>query len=153
MTIYGQGLSDDQVLLALFAFVACVAWVVVLGSRRSRLQAVRSPTMVRPILGDGSVEPRGTPEYYECHVTCQGDPSLVRAYVEAMGWTFSAIDGDIVMGAGTKCYATHHYNARMERAVVVGNLEWAAQRLRFTGVVAVLREKVELVVHDRRHHT
>ena len=87
-------------------------------------------------------------QYYECHVTMEGEAATVRPQVELIGWKFSAIDGDPILGRGVKCYATKHFNARMPENEVVAVLGYAATLLREQGL-KVIREKVELVLHDR----
>lgn len=90
-------------------------------------------------------------EYYECHITMIGDPAKIETAVEAVGWTFSRIDGDPTLGAGVKCYATKHFNLREGP---VGRIAWMvdtlANGLETTCEVEVLRTKVELVVYDNR---
>lgn len=87
--------------------------------------------------------------YYEVHITMETDPVRARAAVEGLGWTFSCIDGDPVLGRGIKCYATTFYKARKEVPAVQAELDDAAQRLRDAGC-HVIRKKIELVVFDER---
>lgn len=88
-------------------------------------------------------------QYYECHVTLLGLPEQIRPHVEALRWKFSAIDGDPVLGAGIKCYATRHFHVRHGQDEVLQWLLNAAALLRGQGL-EVLRRKVELVVFDDR---
>lgn len=88
-------------------------------------------------------------QYYECHITCEGDKLATALAIDKIGWTFSCIDGDPDLGSGTKCYATKQFNARHEDDGVIGQLTTAAIQLRKLGV-KVLREKVELVLFDKR---
>jgi len=88
--------------------------------------------------------------YYECHITMTGVTSLVKKAVEELGWKYSAIDGDIILGEGVKQYPTMHYNKKFEQDVVVGFVQSAAHFLRQYDI-NVLREKVELVVYDFSH--
>lgn len=87
--------------------------------------------------------------YYECHVTLEGNPATLRPCVEALRWKFSAIDGDPLLGAGIKCYATKHFNVRRGHAVVLHALLSAAATLEELGCT-VTRRKVELVLYDDR---
>lgn len=91
--------------------------------------------------------------YYECHVTLKappgGDRRRLREHVEHLGWKFSAIDGDPVMGPGVKCYATMLYNARLGDEEVLRRLHRTAAVLS-RGGWEVTRRKVELVIHDDR---
>lgn len=87
--------------------------------------------------------------YYECHITMLGDKEQIRRCVEATGWKFSAIDGDPVLGAGVKCYATMFYNQRVPEYQVQAAVRVAANELTEAGI-QVTRRKVELVIFDDR---
>jgi len=88
-------------------------------------------------------------QYYEAHVTMLGSPAGIEPLVTALGWKFSAIDGDPNLGTGVKCYATRQFNKRFGEMLAIDNLLMAAGRLEAAGV-KVLRRKVELVVFDDR---
>jgi len=88
-------------------------------------------------------------QYYEAHVTMLGEPSKVELLVKALGWKFSAIDGDDNPGDGIKCYATRQFNKRLGEGFVVDTLLLTATALQERGHT-VLRRKVELVVFDDR---
>lgn len=90
-----------------------------------------------------------TKQYYECHITMEGDPKTIRPIVEATKWKFSAIHDDIILGEGLKCYATMHYNVRKGGDEVVDLLMATAEKVADAGV-KVLRRKVELVLFDDR---
>lgn len=89
-------------------------------------------------------------QYYECHVTFDAvDTCRARQDVEDLGWTFSCIDGDIVEGAGVKCYATRHFNfVRMKAPDVLSELLLTAETLATR--YWVRRRKVEVVIYDNR---
>lgn len=87
--------------------------------------------------------------YYECHITLEGDREAAKACVEGMAWKFSAIDGDPVTGPGVKLYATRHYNAKHSTENMIELLHQTAQHFVDRGFV-VTRRKVELVLYDDR---
>lgn len=88
-------------------------------------------------------------QYYECHITMEGDREKIEQAVNEIGWKFSAIDGDPVMGKGVKCYATIHYNNKVPVAIVINRVALTARALRKQSI-NVTREKVELVIYDTR---
>lgn len=88
-------------------------------------------------------------QYYECHITVEGNKELAEHCIAAFGWKFSAIDGDPSLGDGVKCYATIHYNNRVPLVEVIDRVQSAAKKLRNDGL-NVVREKVEMVVYDTR---
>lgn len=91
-----------------------------------------------------------TKQYYECHVTMEGDKSHIEKCVESIGWKFSAIDKDIILGDGVKCYATMHYSkSKYADEQIIAFVEDASYNLASMGC-NVIRSKVELVVFDRR---
>jgi hypothetical protein len=91
-----------------------------------------------------------TKSYYECHITLEGDPSIIKPIVEDdLRWKFSAIDGDIVLGSGVKCYATKHYNTKIPEKDIMYLLFLAAEHLEFFKI-KVLRRKIEKVIFDDR---
>jgi hypothetical protein len=87
--------------------------------------------------------------YYECHITLVGDPEKIQKQVEIWKWSFSKIDGDITLGDGIKCYATRHFNPREGENHIIKKVMMVADIFRANGL-KVLREKVELVVWDKR---
>jgi hypothetical protein len=103
-----------------------------------------------------------TKTYYECHITIEapnflGEPRRtavarrsIKEVVEEIGWKFSAIEGDIVMGEGVKLYATHHYNSKLPADDVVALLKDAAAIIDGRSDAKILRRKVELVIYDDR---
>lgn len=88
-------------------------------------------------------------KYYECHVTMTGTPEHIRPLVEMLKWKFSMIDGDILLGDGTKCYATRLFNKRITQAGAIVAVRKAAKFLSKAGC-NVVRRKVELVLFDDR---
>lgn len=91
--------------------------------------------------------------YYECHITMEcpeeTDRARAKSAVEKIGWKFSVISGDIVLGDGHKAYATRHYNARIPEQTVLHHLNSAADWAEAVGV-KVIRRKVEQVLYDDR---
>ena len=91
--------------------------------------------------------------YYELHITMEAADSTEREKVEvavkALGWKFSAIDGDIVLGDGVKLYATKHFNSRYSGDDMTNILFATAKSLEAQGI-KVTRRKVELVIYDDR---
>jgi len=92
----------------------------------------------------------GNIRYYECHITMVGDPAIIKPLVDKVhGWKFSAIDGDIDLGDGVKCYATIQYNFRYSPEAIILILDTVADALEAEGV-NVIRRKIEAVIHDDR---
>lgn len=69
-----------------------------------------------------------------------------------MAGSFSAIDGDPSLGDGVKCYATLHLNYRIPEQEVLRRLVNTAMYLKFLAI-NVIREKIELVIHDTKSST
>lgn len=86
--------------------------------------------------------------YYESHITIEGNPDTARAAVETVGWKFSQISGDIVLGDGVKCYATRHFNSRNTPQQMQDLLHQTADKIAES--CRVVRRKVELVLYDDR---
>lgn len=90
-------------------------------------------------------------QYYECHITIEGDRKIIEDVVtNAVGWKFSAIDGDPSLGEGVKCYATMHYNNRIPLMEVIDRVQTTAKNIAAFGHMKIVREKVEIVVYDTR---
>lgn len=92
--------------------------------------------------------------YYECHITMENfvrSRALTEMDVQDVGWVFSAIDGDPILGEGVKTYATKHFRANgadnAEQEFIKGELERIANKLHHYGN-HVMRKKIELVVYD-----
>lgn len=89
--------------------------------------------------------------YYECHITIDTANSC-RRDVEALGWSFSQIAGDPILGKGRYSYATQHFIPERTLEYVIQRLQEAVSLLRGAGWL-VVREKVELVLHDKKRTT
>lgn len=87
-------------------------------------------------------------DYFECHVTFM--PNSGETIVHNPGWIFSAINGDPVLGQGVKSYLTRQYSSRYPLQHVINETEAVAEALRKSGLVKVLRTKVERVVYDSK---
>lgn len=86
---------------------------------------------------------------FEIHITIPKDSmETAKSIAESLNWKTSAIDGDPVLGSKVYGYLTthsvnlRHAMSRMEECVVT---------LRQRGI-HVLREKIEVIVHDARHN-
>lgn len=88
-------------------------------------------------------------QYYECHVTMIGVAAEIEHSVSKIGWKFSKIDGDPILGEGIKCYATKHYPVKIEANDVVTFVREASSAMKNCGHT-VLRDKVELVIYDSK---
>lgn len=95
-----------------------------------------------------------TKPYYECHITILGESKSDKVKVEksvlSIGWTFSAIDKDIVLGDGVKCYATRHFNIRYDERNMEAMVMGAKYELESHGL-KVIRCKIEKVLFDERY--
>ncbi len=93
-----------------------------------------------------------TKPYYECHVTflqLDTNQGAAERIVNGIGWTFSAIDNDIILGTGVKMYATRHFNTKHTEEEIKLELTKAATLLKEAGL-DVVRRKIELVLFDDR---
>ena len=88
-------------------------------------------------------------EDFECHITLLGDKKRIEACINRVGfgWTFSAIDGDPVLGQHVFCYATNHFGCESEAR---RKLQYCIRDLRSLGLV-IKRSKIEHVIHDERY--
>jgi hypothetical protein len=90
---------------------------------------------------------------YECHITMMAKDDLqtvaIENLVHAIGWSFSKIDGDPLLGPGVKCYATTHYADIVAEEEVILRLGMTVGELTKNGC-EVVRCKVEKIVFDRR---
>ena len=94
--------------------------------------------------------------YYECHITVDPfdapltHPLSCESVVFRMGWGFSQIAGDPILGKGKFQYATKHFDSDEPIISVVNQMEQAAQILR-NQQWTVVRTKIELVLFDSKH--
>tara|TARA_R110000822_G_scaffold8487_10_gene33329 strand:- start:50 stop:355 length:306 start_codon:yes stop_codon:yes gene_type:complete len=89
--------------------------------------------------------------YYECHVTFMANSfdNPTSMGPTGMGWKFSQIDGDPVLGAGVKSYFTRQFRESLQLDSVKAEVDQVAEVLIAEGY-EVLRRKVELVVYDSK---
>lgn len=91
-----------------------------------------------------------TKQYYECHITMNPSSKVdAERVVKSTGWIFSAIDNDIVLGEGVKCYATKHFNLRVPEEDVLAELGSTSVELAAHGL-SVVRAKIEKVIYDEK---
>jgi hypothetical protein len=86
---------------------------------------------------------------FECHITMPREQSTVVQVVanqELLGFAFSAIDGDPVMGKQAYCYLTCYDTDGLG---LLEKMRVASGVLKRHGVL-VLREKVEEIVYDTK---
>lgn len=88
-------------------------------------------------------------KYFEAHVTMLGDAAVIRPLVEELKWKFSAIDGDINLGDGIKCYATRQFNLKIGEDKALNILHDTANNLTSKNI-NVIRRKIEIVIYDDR---
>lgn len=91
--------------------------------------------------------------YYEVHLTfVSNDVERLKYAIETVGWKFSKIDGDPVLGEGVKCYATKHYAGNKPQSFVASELDKVVREI--TAILTVLpntnivRKKIESVLYD-----
>ena len=91
-----------------------------------------------------------TKPYYECHITLEDEPSIAMPVVIACGWTFSCIDGDIILGEGMKCYATKHFNVRKHSEEEIKRILFETELFMVGQALHPIRLKIEKVIFDNR---
>lgn len=87
---------------------------------------------------------------YECHITVEREHGPVaEALAKEMHWKYSQIDGDPVLGKEVFAYLTTHDHdlLQMQR-----RMNYAVGALQEKGI-AVVREKIELIVYDKKAPT
>jgi hypothetical protein len=91
--------------------------------------------------------------YYECHITIAPNAfkeSHIQLVIEKLGWKFSKIDGDPVLGTGTRYYATKNYPKEAHKKCVMHELKSTSEQLEFGFGFDVRRAKIEVVVFDTK---
>jgi hypothetical protein len=84
---------------------------------------------------------------YECHITLAlKDAESSAKVAEALHWKTSEIARDPVLGKDSYFYLTTHSQTIQ---VMLGRMNAATLALRRAGV-HVIREKIELIIHDIR---
>lgn len=89
---------------------------------------------------------------YEVHITMDyvSDKLSLQVFLNSYNWSYSAIDGDPLLGPGVFHYATKHYDADIhDLRYVLSRAEELMALLAIQGN-SVTRHKVELVVFDSR---
>lgn len=84
---------------------------------------------------------------FESHITCfRSNSDKVKEIGESAGWSFSAIDGDPVMGKQAYCYLTSYdtdgQNLHDSMKVVAASLEAVG--------ITPLRLKIEEIIFDTK---
>lgn len=89
---------------------------------------------------------------YECHITIQYSPNFVtelEGLCNTLGWKYSQIHGDPLLGKHPFAYATKHFPSTENVNMVMIELNQMAKFLteaRFK----VIRRKIELVIYDSK---
>lgn len=87
---------------------------------------------------------------YECHITINAESTVQLLWLEALagdiGWKFSRIDGDPVLGKGVFTYFTRH-DTNADR--MKSRMQNAVARLSEAGF-HVVREKIEHIIYDTK---
>ncbi len=92
---------------------------------------------------------------YEVHITMDYVPDKLslQVFLNSYNWSYSAIDGDPLLGPKVFCYATKHYDPAVHDVVyVLQRTEALIELLKQQGC-NVVRHKIELVVFDSRKRT
>lgn len=85
---------------------------------------------------------------YELHITVnKAEAEIATAVAKDLHWKTSQIDGDPVLGAKPFFYLTTYSPTEQVARLRLDN---ATAELRARGVF-VIREKIELIIHDVRH--
>lgn len=85
---------------------------------------------------------------FEVHITCLlKDAEFCEKAAKALHWKFSAIAGDPVLGKDTYCYLTTHGTDLLR---TVNRMSAVVADLKKEGV-QVIREKIEVIIHDVRY--
>ena len=84
---------------------------------------------------------------YELHITMEPPTHKSAHHTLTMGWTYSEIEGDPMLGVGKRGYATRHYHAGTPRKTVKDSLDKGMRYLEAHGET-VVRGKIEVVILD-----
>lgn len=85
---------------------------------------------------------------FECHITCMTSQAPIAASVaEALKWKTSEIARDPVLGEDTYFYLTKYGDTYED---IFGDMKTTVRSL-MSRQVRVVREKIELILHDKRN--
>lgn len=101
--------------------------------------------------------------HFECHITfvvsttgtipqvaAERIQDFAQFAVQHLGWKFSVIAGDPLLGPGPRFYATRHYARTKKPATVWEHMQGARGELEKLGF-KVIRCKTEAIVQDERY--
>ena len=84
---------------------------------------------------------------FECHITCAlADAKKCETVADRLHWSTSQIERDPVLGKASYFYLTSHSRDLTEMTT---RMRAAVQGLEQLGV-QVLREKIEVIIHDTK---
>lgn len=84
---------------------------------------------------------------YESHITFDRDiADQVREFAVEIGWKFSQIDGDPVLGDKVFCYLSQH---DLDQEKLTIDMEKAVKTARSRGLKPI-RQKIEKIIFDQR---
>lgn len=91
---------------------------------------------------------------YEVHITmdeAKDRECFVKSIVDSLGYTFSKIDNDLMIGPGTKMYATANYPLTSEGYELPAKQMHEAMKILKEYGCKVIRAKIELILFDKRY--
>ncbi len=84
---------------------------------------------------------------FEAHITMPREQrDLVERQASIMGWSFSIIDGDPIMGQKPYCYLTAYHTDGQKLLAVMNEVSGVLSK----GGVTILREKLEEILYDTK---